>query len=50
MKPEPDLYGRSWPGVPENERCRTCGQPDNCGECDHVALTARDVLQLGGQL
>lgn len=45
---EPDLYGRCWPGVSEGERCRRCGQPDNCGDCTHGQLTDEQVEQLGG--
>lgn len=47
--PEPDAYGRTWPQVPDAERCRTCGQPDNCGDCNHTPLTDAEVVQLGGR-
>jgi hypothetical protein len=28
---ENSVYGR----ILEDERCPTCGQPDNCGDCNH---------------
>lgn len=43
-----DWYGRLWPNVPDNERCETCGQPDNSGDCEHGMLTHAEVAQLGG--
>lgn len=47
---DPDIYGRSWPDLAEDERCRRCGQPDNCGDCNHAPLTDAEVLLLGGQV
>lgn len=46
----PDCYGVVWPEVPENERCPECGQPDNCGDCQHGWLGVEGVLTLGGVL
>lgn len=28
------------------ETCSTCGQPDNCGDCDHTPLSAEDFARL----
>lgn len=33
-----DRYGRTW-HLPANELCPECGQPDNCGDCTHAALS-----------
>jgi hypothetical protein len=41
-----DVYGRRW-NVPSNEVCQTCGQPDNCGDCNHVPLTDEQAHHLG---
>ena len=30
-----------------NELCEVCGQPDNCGDCDHTPLTDADRVTLG---
>ena len=46
-RPEPDIFGRCWPGVSEEERCRQCGQPDNCGDCTHGQLSDAEATQLG---
>lgn len=45
-----DSFGRRWPATTILESCSTCGQPDNCGECNHEPLTMEDVLLLGGRL
>ena len=42
-----DRYGRIW-NLPDNELCSECGQPDNCGDCNHFELTSYDVSKLGG--
>lgn len=26
-----------------DETCPTCGQPDNCGDCDHTPINPPDV-------
>lgn len=47
---EADRFGRRWPeldGHPE-ERCPVCGQPDNCGDCNHEPLTDDEARSLGG--
>ena len=44
-----DRYGREW-NLPTNELCPICGQPDNCGDCDHTKLSDEDVETLGGKL
>lgn len=33
--------------LPESERCATCGQPDNCGDCNHVHMSDADLAILG---
>jgi hypothetical protein len=43
-----DQYGRRWPNLPVTERCSKCGQPDNCGDCNHTALHPLEVIELGG--
>lgn len=45
-----DIYGRSWPNVSANESCPVCGQPDNCGDCEHGRLTDDEVILLGGEI
>jgi hypothetical protein len=42
-----DIYGRVW-DLPESELCSTCGQPDNCGDCNHERLTDDEVAELQG--
>ena len=44
-----DIYGRKW-GLPEEELCEICKQPDNCGNCNHTKLTKKDVECPGGYL
>jgi hypothetical protein len=44
-----DAYGRKW-DIPKNERCRVCGQPDSCGDCNHNPLSEKEVLYLGGKI
>lgn len=41
-----DRYGRLW-DLPPAELCPTCGQPDNCGDCNHEPMTADEARQLG---
>lgn len=43
-----DKYGNRWPDAPDSEFCSTCGQPDNCGDCNHERLSAEEVRDLGG--
>ena len=42
-----DSYGRIWDN-PIWDKCPICGQPDNCGDCNHKPLTETDVIELGG--
>ena len=42
-----DKFGRTW-DLPAIELCSTCGQPDNCGDCNHQPLSDADVLKLRG--
>jgi hypothetical protein len=39
-----DRWGRNWPS--EMELCPDCGQPDNCGDCDHTRISDEDRLTL----
>lgn len=41
-----DVFGNAWPT--DYEVCSTCGQPDNCGDCNHKELTTQEVRFLGG--
>lgn len=41
-----DRFGRVW-DLPRSERCSVCDQPDNCGDCNHVQLSAEEAAQLG---
>ncbi len=41
-KKHKDKYGRVWSFL-KNELCPICGQPDNCGDCNHERLTNSDV-------
>jgi len=49
MKIKYDKYGRGWK-LPVRELCPTCGQPDNCGDCNHKRLRNSDVVTLDGIL
>jgi hypothetical protein len=49
MKTYRDVFGRIWK-LPKNELCPVCGQPDNCGDCNHVRLTKADVVALGSRI
>jgi hypothetical protein len=42
-----DIYGVEW-NLPVEEICPTCGQPDNCGDCEHGRLSASQVSILKG--
>ena len=42
-----DIYGRAW-NLPLIELCNDCGQPDNCGDCNHEPLTDTDYETLDG--
>lgn len=33
--------------LPQRERCQTCGEPDNCGDCNHVRLSDAELSRLG---
>lgn len=44
-----DVFGRTW-DIPVAETCNECGQPDNCGDCNHYMLPPESVIQLGGML
>ena len=39
-------YQQSWPE--HYDLCPECGQPDNCGDCNHQPLTPTEVAWLGG--
>lgn len=43
-----DMYGVPWHNLPASELCPTCGQPDNCGECNHEPLKWPEVIRLLG--
>lgn len=43
-----DKYGRAW-DLPANELCFVCGQPDNCGDCNHERYTDEVVKLLRGE-
>lgn len=40
-----DRYGRTWNLSPD-ELCPECGQPDNCGDCNHEPLSDEDYVLL----
>lgn len=42
-----DKFGRVWKN-PSWDLCPVCGQPDNCGDCNHKKLSETDVVELGG--
>lgn len=42
-----DKFGVQWDLLPA-ELCSVCGQPDNCGDCNHEPLTDEEVERLGG--
>lgn len=44
-----DKYGRVWK-LPVTELCAVCGQPDNCGDCEHKKLSQLDVDLLKGKI
>jgi hypothetical protein len=39
-----DKYGRKWPAY--YELCPECGQPDNCGDCNHERLSDQECYVL----
>jgi hypothetical protein len=41
-----DKYGRTWGSLTRKELCPVCGQPDNCGDCNHKKLSAQNVIDL----
>lgn len=44
-----DNFGRKW-NLPSEELCSTCGQPDNCGDCNHEALSNDEAKALGAEI
>lgn len=42
-----DKFGVGWK-LHKKELCPDCGQPDSCGECNHVQLSKDEVKLLGG--
>jgi hypothetical protein len=42
-----DSFGNTWK-LPASEVCQKCGQPDNCGDCNHQPLSPEEVRELGG--
>lgn len=46
--PQAPVYVQEWPEG--TALCKTCGQPDNCGDCKHGALTVGQIVDLGGVL
>ena len=41
-----DRFGNRWPG--DFVVCPECGQPDNCGDCNHAPCTPEQILEMGG--
>ena len=41
-----DKYGKNW-DLPAKELCPICGQPDNCGDCNHKKLTKEQAIEMG---
>ena len=44
-----DIFGRLW-DVDRDESCPVCGQPDNCGDCNHEPLSDEQLQQMGESL
>jgi hypothetical protein len=42
-----DTHGRDWGPRMLCETCLVCGQPDNCGDCEHGRLTDEQASLLG---
>lgn len=42
-----DKFGAVWDLSPD-ELCFVCGQPDNCGDCDHKPMSDDQIKELGG--
>jgi hypothetical protein len=42
-----DAYGRRWPDRGSQEFCAVCGQPDNCGDCEHQPYSVGEAILLG---
>jgi hypothetical protein len=42
-----DAWGRQYPGM---TLCPVCGQPDDCGDCNHGRLSDDDVRAIGGRV
>lgn len=32
--------------LPDSERCQICGQPDNCGDCNHMPISVEQLTEL----
>lgn len=41
-----DIWGRPYPDG--FELCRVCGQPDNCGDCNHERCTDAQYFEMIG--
>jgi hypothetical protein len=41
-----DKFGRLWI-KPKDELCPECGQPDNCGDCNHKKISNEEAKELG---
>lgn len=41
---EQDIAGHIWPA--DYIVCSICGQPDNCGDCDHTPLSDTEAEQI----
>lgn len=44
-----DSYGRAWEYA-IGEFCPVCGQPDNCGDCQHGPLSEEQARLLGAYI
>jgi predicted 3-demethylubiquinone-9 3-methyltransferase (glyoxalase superfamily) len=42
-----DKFGVNW-NLLKEELCHICGQPDNCGDCNHKKLSKKDIKILKG--
>lgn len=45
-----DRFGRDWGVRAWSETCMECGQPDNCGDCNHQPLSDHQAVLLGAIL
>ena len=46
VKGNVDKFGRIWDMRPY-DLCEYCGQPDNCGDCNHNKLSIEDAKEIG---